>query len=336
MWINLDGKQKLQILEQVENSLGLPAFVVEKDWWVCIVLKAIFQSKYANSIIFKGGTSLSKAYQLIDRFSEDVDLVIDRHLLGFDKLESKSKIKQLRKASGGFIVNEFRKELINQLDQLGIDRGLYKINYNDHIDDTSDPNTLEIIYQSIAPIINLYIKQRVLLEIGARSLTEPFETKPIISFIDNQYHKLEFAQPSFNVQVVIPTRTFIEKVLLLHEEFLKPIDKIRTDRLTRHLYDLDKIMTAKYGEMAIADDELFNTIVQHRKTVTPLRGMVYSNHEKGKISIIPPEAIMQKWEADYKTMQENMIVGESLMWDDLLNRVKEIEERFNAIKYKSN
>lgn len=61
MWINLDGKQKLQILEQVENSLGLPAFVVEKDWWVCIVLKAIFQSKYANSIIFKGGTSLSKA-----------------------------------------------------------------------------------------------------------------------------------------------------------------------------------------------------------------------------------------------------------------------------------
>lgn len=329
MWINLDDKQKLQILEQVENSLGLPAFVIEKDWWVCIILKAVFQSKYADSIIFKGGTSLSKAYHLIDRFSEDIDLVIDRHLLGFDKLESKSQIKQLRKASGGFIINEFREELINQLDQLGIDRTLYKINYNDHIDDTSDPNTLEIIYQTIVPISNLYIEQRVLLEMGARSLTEPFETKPIISFIDNQYHKLEFAQPSFNAQVVIPTRTFIEKVLLLHEEFSKPIDKIRTDRLTRHLYDLDKIMKAEYGELAIADNALFNTIVEHRKTVTPLRGIDYSNHVKGKLSIIPPDTIIEKWEADYKTMQENMIIGESLKWEELLERMKEIQSQIN-------
>lgn len=302
MWINLNDKQKLQILEQVENSLGLPAFVIEKDWWVCIVLKAVFQSQYADSIIFKGGTSLSKAYHLIDRFSEDIDLVIDRHLLGFDKLETKSKIKQLRKASGCFIINEFREELIHQLDRLGIDRSYYNIRYNDHIDDTSDPNTLEIIYQTITPINNLYIEQRVLLEMGARSLVEPFETKPIISFIDNQYHQLEFSQPSFNAQVVIPTRTFIEKALLLHEEFSKPIDKIRTDRLTRHLYDLDKIMSVEYGEMAIADDELFNTIVQHRKTVTPLRGVDYSNHVKGKINIIPPDAILDKWEADYKTM----------------------------------
>lgn len=90
MWIDLTDEQRLQVLEQVESSIGLPAFVVEKDWWVCVVLKAVFQSKYADSIIFKGGTSLSKAYNLIDRFSEDVDLIIDRHLLGFDELDSKS------------------------------------------------------------------------------------------------------------------------------------------------------------------------------------------------------------------------------------------------------
>lgn len=329
MWINLTHKQKLQILEQVENSIGLPAFVVEKDWWVCIVLKAVFQTKYTDSIIFKGGTSLSKAYNLIGRFSEDIDLIIDRHLLGFDKLESKSQIKKLRKASGGFIINEFRKELINQLDRLGIDQSLYKINYNGHIDDTSDPNTLEIYYQTSVPVNNPYIQQRVLLEMGARSLIEPFETKPITSFIDDQYQALDFAQPSFDVQVVVPTRTFIEKILLLHEEFSKPLNKIRTDRLTRHLYDLDKIMDAEYGEMAIVDDELFNTIVHHRRTVTQLRGMDYSNHTKGKLSIIPPESIMEKWEADYRTMQDNMIVGESLSWDKLLDKIKKIEVRLN-------
>lgn len=329
MWINLADEQKFQVLEQVENSIGLPAFVVEKDWWVCIILKAVFQSRYAGSIIFKGGTSLSKAYNLIDRFSEDIDLVIDRHLLGFDQLESKSQIKKLRKASGGFIINEFREELINQLDQLGIDRELYEIRYNDHIDDTSDPNTLEIHYQTVVPTDNLYIQQRILLEMGARSLTEPFETKSVISFLDHHYRDLNFTEPSFGVQVVVPTRTFIEKVLLLHEEFSKPADKIRTDRLTRHLYDLDKIMKAEYGEMAIADDELFETIVQHRKTVTPIRGMDYSNHVKGKLRIIPPDAIMEKWETDYETMQENMILGDSLDWEELLGRIREIEERFN-------
>lgn len=107
---------------------------------------------------------MSKAYNLIDRFSEYIDLIIDRHLLGFDQLDSKSQIKKLRKASGGFIIHEFCEELITQLDQLGIDRKLYEIRYNDHIDDTSDPNTLENHYQTVVPTDNVYIQQRVLLE----------------------------------------------------------------------------------------------------------------------------------------------------------------------------
>jgi len=117
----------------------------------------------------------------------------------------------------------------------------------------------------------------------------------------------------------------------LHEEFSKPIERIRVDRLTRHFYDLDKMMIAGYGEQAIADDELFNMIVDHRKTVIPLRGIAYSNHEKGKLSIVPPDEIIAHWEEDYKTMQENMIVGESLTWNELLQRLKNIEYAFNQI-----
>lgn len=331
MWINLEEKQKIQILEQAGGALALPAFVIEKDWWVCIILKAVFQSQYADSIIFKGGTSLSKVYKLIDRFSEDIDLIIDRHLLGFEELDSKSKIKKLRKASGGFIINEFREELILQLSNLGIDNSQYEIKYNEVIDDTSDPNTLEIYYNSVVPVSNAYIQQRVLLEMGARSLTEPMEKKPVLSFIDEQYAELPFSEPSFDVQVVIPTRTFIEKTLLLHEEFSKQKDKIRTDRLTRHLYDLEKMMDTEYGEAAIRDHELFETIIHHRKTITPLRGIDYTNHEKGKLSILPPAEILKNWEADYKTMQENMIVGESLPWKKLLERIKTIQDRFNKV-----
>lgn len=205
MWINLNKPQQIQVLEQTGTAKGLPAFVIEKDWWVTAVLKAVFQSKYAGSCIFKGGTSLSKAYQLMDRFSEDIDLIIDRHLLGFDELKTRSQIKRLRKASGEFIINEFRAELILQLEQLGISKELFEVKYNPHIDDTSDPNTLEIYYRSAAPVQNHYIQQRVLLELGARSLTEPYESKSIISFIDRQYATLPFAKPGFDVRVVLPT-----------------------------------------------------------------------------------------------------------------------------------
>lgn len=329
MWINLTKHQKIQVLEQTGITKGLPSFVIEKDWWVTTVLKAVFQSKYAGSIIFKGGTSLSKAYHLTDRFSEDIDLIIDRHLLGFDELKTSGQIKRLRKASGTFIINEFREELIFQLEQLGIRKEFYEIKYNHHVDDTSDPNTLEIYYDSAVPVKNDYIQQRVLLELGARSLTEPSESKHIVSFVDQQYAALPFAKPGFDVQVVLPTRTFIEKILLLHEEFSKPLDKIRTDRLTRHFYDLDKMMIAGYGEQAITNDELFSTIVTHRKSVNPIRGMDYSNHEKGKLKILPPEEIRLKWQSDYKTMRENMISGESLKWEELLEQIRVIENKLN-------
>jgi len=274
---------------------------------------------------------LSKAYHLIDRFSEDVDLIIDRHLLGFDELTSKTQIKKLRKASGGFIINEFREELIKQLETLGITTDLYEINYNNKVDDTSDPNTLELYYHSLVTESSPYIQPRVLLEMGARSLTEPSEVKHIISFIDEQYEKLPFSQKAFGVQVVVPSRTFIEKVLLLHEEFSKPSDKIRTDRLTRHLYDLEKLMDASFGKAAIEDSKLFNTIVEHRKHVTPLRNIDYANHQKGKLRILPPKEIEKSWEQDYNVMQENMIVGESLPWNKLLERIKAIENKFNNL-----
>ncbi len=328
MWIDLDEKQKITILEQVGNQIGLPAFAVEKDWWVCIILKAVFQSKYAESIIFKGGTSLSKAYGIISRFSEDVDLIIDRHLLGFDELTSNSQIKKLRKASGGFIINEFREELVHQLNILGIDATKYEIRYNDKVDDTSDPNTLEIYYQSVVATSSQYIEKRVLLEMGARSLIEPSEKRNVTSFIDEKYLDSTFSLPSTEVLVVIPTRTFIEKTLLLHEEFSKPIDKIRTDRLTRHLYDLEKLMDTEYGLKAIEDHDLFEAIVHHRKIVNPLRGMDYSNHKRETLKIIPPAEKLKDWELDYRSMQENMLVGESLKWAELIARIREIEKRF--------
>ncbi len=328
MWANLNKEQRLLSIERVSISTGLPNFAIEKDWWVCLVLKAVFQSKYSAFIIFKGGTSLSKAYALIERFSEDVDLIIDRKLLGYEEIKSKTQIKKLRKTSGGFIVNEFREELINELNKLGVE-DKFRIEYKPYVDDTSDPNSLEIYYDSVFDFNSEYVKPRVLLEMSARSMTEPSEQKEIISWIDKEFINTDFAKNSFNVEVVMPQRTFLEKVLLLHEEFRKPKTKIRTYRMTRHLYDIEKIANTKYGKIALNDDILFNSIVEHRKHYTPLRGEDYSRHLKGKLSIIPPKEIIEDWEKDYKSMQENMISGTSLPWTELLDNIKEIQKSIN-------
>ena len=116
-----------------------------------MVLRAVFQSKYREHIVFKGGTSLSKAYNIIGQFSEDVDLIIDRYFLGFEDATSKTQIKKLRKNAGTFVINDFRKELILQLQSLGISDKTFSIKYNENVDDTSDSNQLELYYHSVVP-----------------------------------------------------------------------------------------------------------------------------------------------------------------------------------------
>ncbi len=304
----------------MNNQLGLPVQAVEKDWWVTIVLKAIFSSKYAEHFVFKGGTSLSKAYHLIDRFSEDIDLAIDRTFLGFEGELSKTQIKKLRKASGTFIVSDFFNELREQLQKLGIPDEEYHLVTDTEIDDTSDPHTIELQYQSIVESGD-YLPQRVLIEIGSRSLMEPSESKQIESIVGSVFPDQKFTLEPFQVEVVVPTRTFLEKIFLLHEEFLKPKDKIR------HLYDLERLMDHSFGKEALADKELFQTIVVHREKYTPVRGISYEWHSPKTLNFIPPQEVIALWEQDYKTMRENMFYGESLEFDEVIQRLKELGER---------
>ena len=331
-WLKLSKKRRIEILEQVNNQSGLPIQAIEKDWWVTIVLKAIFSSKYAEHFVFKGGTSLSKAYHLIDRFSEDIDLAIDRTFLGFEGELSKTQIKKLRKASGTFIVSDLFNELKVQLQKLGIPDEEYYLVTDNEIDDTSDPHTIELQYQSIVESGD-YLPQRVLIEIGSRSLMEPSESKQIESIVGSVFPDQKFVAEPFQVAVVVPTRTFLEKIFLLHEEFLKPKEKIRHLRMTRHLYDLERLMDHSFGKEALADKELFQTIVVHREKYTPVRGISYEWHSPKTLKFIPPQEVIELWEQDYKTMRENMFYGDSLEFDEVIQRLKELAERLKKYNF---
>ena len=329
-WLKLSEKRRLEILNQVNNQTGLPTDAIEKDWWVTITLKAIFSSKFAQHLVFKGGTSLSKAYNLIERFSEDIDLSIDRTMLGFKGELSKTQIKKLRKVSGNFIVGEFKEELISQLEQLGVSKENYNIIYDDDIDDTSDPHRIELEYNSIVEP-GEYIPQRVIIELGARALLEPNEPKIVQSIIGQTYPDQAFTIPPFEVVVVVPTKTFLEKIMLLHEEFLKPIENIRHYRMSRHLYDIEKLMDHKYGQEAIKNKELFETLVQHRSKYTPIRGIPYDLHTPQTINFIPPPEVIELWKKDYQAMQEFMIYGETLEFDNLIERLVDLKNRLKNL-----
>ena len=328
-WLKLSEKRRLEILNQVNNQTGLPTDAIEKDWWVTITLKAIFSSKFAQHLVFKGGTSLSKAYNLIERFSEDIDLSIDRTMLGFEGELSKTQIKKLRKASGNFIVGEFKEELISELEKLGVNKENYNLIFDDEIDDTSDPHRIELEYNSIVEP-GEYIPQRVIIELGSRALLEPNEQKIIQSIIGQIYPEQAFTIQPFEVIVVVPTKTFLEKIMLLHEEFLKPTENIRHYRMSRHLYDIEKLMDHDYGKEAIKNKELFETLVQHRSKYTPIRGISYELHTPQTINFIPPAEVTELWKKDYQAMQEFMIYGDTMEFEELIDKLKNLNEIFRA------
>lgn len=326
-FIKLSKKEKLNIFNQVSEKKGLPSSAVEKDWWVTLALNVIFSLSYSKHIVFKGGTSLSKAWNLIERFSEDIDLAIDRKYLGFEGQLSKTQVKKLRKASCSFIGSEFYKDINDALIKLGVTD--YELVVQETKDSDTDPLVIELRYKSLTETSD-YLRPRVLIEVGARSLMEPVENKVIISMVSEVFRELPFAETEIIIPVVSPKRTFLEKIFLLHEEFQKETKFIRVERMSRHLYDLEKLMDTIYGTDALKDIDLYDIILVHRMNFNTVRGIDYANHSPQLISILPPEETIKDWEKDYKTMQESMFYGTTLSFRKLMERIAELNARIKT------
>jgi hypothetical protein len=326
-WLTLPNERRIETLNQATELTGLPAIAIEKDWWVTLCLNASFSLPYSEHIVFKGGTSLSKGWDLIERFSEDIDLAIDRKLFGFEGDISKTQIRKLRKQSCEFISTEFLKGLKQTLTNWGAIKEC-ELFAQAVTDSDKDPQVIEIYYNSVIDTSE-YLPQRVLIEISSRSLMEPTEKRKIKSILSVNFPRLSFATDAFIIPTVLPQRTFLEKIFLLHEEFSQKPEKIRIDRLSRHLYDIVRLMDTKHGIAAIQDRELYNNIVAHRKKFNQIRGLDYGNHTPDKIKIIPPDNIIKDYENDYTEMTKFMIYGEALTFEGLIKKVSELQTRIN-------
>ena len=329
-WLKLSAEEKYYYINETAKKIGLPFQSVEKDWWVTQTLAIIFSMPYAQSLVFKGGTSLSKAWKIIERFSEDIDLVLDREFLGFAGDLSKSQISKLRYASFEFLTKKFTPELQQKFNEIGFTDVLVKP--REVVNHDQDPLIIEIYHTKLTEK-NIYLRPGVLVEIGSRSLKEPFSPCKFKSLFAEYFYDKSFTDKEITIPTVNVERTFLEKIFLLHEEYQRPAEKLRVEGLSRHLYDIEKISHTQYFQKALTDKKLYKTIVVHRDKFSHLKGVDYSKHEPQLIKIIPPEKLLSLWEKDYNEMSESMIYGEKLSFAELIDRLKLINDIVNRIKW---
>lgn len=328
-FIDIEKSEQRQILDSLQTKIGLKSAIIEKDWWVTAVLRALFRLPYSQHISFKGGTSLSKCWQVIQRMSEDADIGITREYLGFEGKLSKTQISdRLRRAACSFVRETLQYDLRKQMIKDGINPKKFKVYVNITSVSTTDPEVIYVEYEPTASLVS-YIPSVVKIEVSGRSMAEPIEDVLIESFIDGAVPKAIFAEPKFKVRAVMAKRTFLEKIFLLHEEFAKKEAQIRVDRMSRHLYDVHRMLHTPIAEEALRDQELYDTVIEHRKTFIGLKGFDYSTLAKSTLTFIPPESVYNAWKKDYETMQEEMIYGESLPFDAMIAELQKFNKQMN-------
>lgn len=326
----INEKDRKALFQNTAAKMGLTNAIIEKDFWVCFMLDYLFhRSKWKNNIAFKGGTSLSKSYGLIERFSEDIDLILDWRVIGFAANEPWEERSNTKQDVFNKEANRRTKEFLKDTFMLSVTHDLQtelNTSINCYIEE-SDPQTVVFAYNrsfedaSILPVIRL--------EIGALAAWTPAEIKPITPYVAVQYPKL-FSEPKTDILTVLPKRTFWEKVTILHREANRPESKPFPARYSRHYYDLHCMMNSPVKNDAFADIQLLNKVVEFKEKFYRCPWAKYEEAKVGTMKLMPPERNLQALKEDYEHMQ-NMIFGNKPDFYVILKGIEQLEKEINEI-----
>jgi len=335
--LKLPPADQLDAYVEVNRAMGLDAASVEKDFWVCWTLREIFAlPDIGEHITFKGGTSLSKAWKLIERFSEDIDLIVDKEVLGFsgdaapDKAPSnkqrKARLEALMDACRDWVQGTLQPALTTR-----IQNALGEAGWQLEVDpDMADGQCLLFHYPTAFPAsAAAYVRPVVKIELGARSDDWPHEEKSIQPYVTEHFPQLD-ASPSINVRVLAAERTFWEKACLLHEETFRPADKPRKHRMARHYYDLWCLLRAGVGQKALAQTALFERVAEHRELFFRFSWVDYTTHKPGTFRLTPPPEHFADWKSDYAAMLGPMFFGQTPSFEEIISLASDFEKTFNA------
>ena len=315
------------ILNTARKKNLTPA-LVEKDLYVCYILDYLFNRfVYKNFLEFKGGTSLSKGYDLINRFSEDIDVVLKADVLNVNlediiNLESKNKKSKQADELNRKAITFYQEKLIPILKR-DLESEL-ESDFNVVLDEKD----LAIYIQYPSSFRNEYVKDSVKLEIGPLAAWTPCETKEISSFIAQEYPKL-FETVSFPVLITKPVRTFWEKAVIMHQEANRVDGKVPM-RYFRHYYDLYRMNNSFVKKEALNNIELLNEVRIFTITFYNRSWSRFEEAVPGTFKLYPNENSIPNLKKDYENMKQ-MIFGDSPSFEEVLSVIKKLEEEINDL-----
>lgn len=331
---NLIKSSKEELNTAITNTAarkGMNTAIVEKDLWVCITLDYLFHhSKWKDQLAFKGGTCLSKVYHLIERFSEDVDLILDWRVLGYgsnELWEDRSKTKQLKLIEESksrlfaFLKEEFLPEFKNGLSQmLGINCDVF-INEDDlgtvifaYPHSFKDHSILSVIRLEISPLASWI----------------PLSKATIKSFISEEYPNI-VSSSEVELLATTPERTFWEKATILHQEAFRPENSLVPERYSRHYYDIYCMCKNDVKNAALKDSKLLEDVASFKEKFYPRGWARYDLAKFGTLRLMPAEHSLNRLRKDYADMK-SMIYGEYPSFDEILKVIKELEKEVNNSK----
>lgn len=324
----MPADERASLVELGAYETGLPEAIVEKDLWVCCVLDHLFhRSGFAGSMVFKGGTSLSKAYGLIERFSEDIDLILDWRLLGYgldEPWQERSNTKQERfKAdtiarTNDWLATTFVPTLRAGLSaELGIDADVRMGEDDETVFFAypraySSPSTVDVIK----------------LEVGPLAAWSPSEPATITPYLAELYPQL-FAAPSTSIPTALPERTFWEKATILHQEANRPESKALPRRYARHYYDMYRLGHSDVLGRAVAQPDLLARVVAFKEKFYRTPWAKLADAKPGSLRLAPQEGRLVELEADYRSMRP-MIFGDVPSFDEVVSYMRELEHVING------
>lgn len=329
-FLALKPEDRKEILQTLSPKIGLSPAVLEKDVWVCWALQHLFAMPGAIPMAFKGGTSLSKIFNAIKRFSEDIDVTLDYRVLvenanpfkeGISRSQRDKIDDALRDAVSEYTHNKILPHFNRIItDQFGA--GGYRLELNEKRDE------LGIYYEPLFASAN--ILDHIRIEFGGRNAIEPSAVHKVVPYIAAELPALLL--PEASVQVLAGARTFWEKATLIHVEcHRKRLDRV--GRFSRHWTDLAMLADHQIGKEAIADRNLLLDVVRHKQVFfRPPAGVTYDGCNTGDLLLVPDAEMAKALEADFnKMIADNMFYGdESPKFDKVIERLAELQKEINS------
>ena len=329
-FLELPPEERRLYIEQAALRRNVSPVILEKDFWVCWLLGILFESEFAGSLVFKGGTSLSKVFGVIERFSEDIDLSLSPEFLQLPEAGTSrnqaNKWMTRAEAACGLAVR----------DQIGpaMEAAMVEVLENNErawFEFLTDPNTnspvLLFHYSSSQPVGFDYLKRSVKLEFGSLTDQQPVGRHAIRPWVAEV---LPDAFPDWHCEVVAleVERSFWEKATILHTEYHRPAEKPTPDRFSRHYADTAALAKHPAAKTALEQHDLRNRVVEWKSQFFGSSWANYGQAKPGTFRLVPPAERQPALRRDYQAMRD-MYLSEPATFDDILATLTDLENRIN-------